>query len=122
MDKKQRPVILNIINDGTNGIEYFQNNTLRAIIKMQHDLLIISFKNYLEKRKIEFINFSDSRKINLINSIFLKDTAYKNIVLGHVLGHFSIQEYHFYLQNSSEINKRIIKVIQKRIQDSIIEI
>ena len=36
------------------AIELFQNATLRPIIKMQHNLLIGSFKNYIQIRKIDF--------------------------------------------------------------------
>ena len=35
----------------TGVIEQFQNTTLRPILKYQHDLLILHFKNYIIKRK-----------------------------------------------------------------------
>ena len=54
MNNKERPLIPDLINDGTNEMERFQNKTLRPIIKMQHDILIVSFQYYLEKRKIDF--------------------------------------------------------------------
>ena len=120
MNKKERPIIQDLILDGTNEMERFQNNTLRPIIKMQHDILIISFQKYLEKRKIDFSNSTTSKKSGYINSSFTKDIAYKNIIIGTIIGHFSIEEYHFYDKNSSEIHRRIIKIIQKRIKDTLI--
>tara|TARA_B100000795_G_C22791500_1_gene437176 strand:- start:174 stop:545 length:372 start_codon:yes stop_codon:yes gene_type:complete len=122
MNKIERPLIKNLIQEGTNEIEGFQNNTIRPIVKMQHDLLIISFKNYLKKRRIDFENYSEKQKMIQISSIFTRDIAYKNISLGSIIGHFSIEEYNFYSQNSPEIHKRIIKILQKRIQDSILQI
>jgi hypothetical protein len=122
MNKKERPHIPNLIQSGTNDIESFQNKTLRPIIKMQHDLLIVSFQNYLQKRKIDFSNLSEDQKLQRIESIFLKDINYKNISLGYTVGHFSIEEFEFYSMNSSEMNKRIIKIVQKRIQDSLSEL
>ena len=56
MNKKERPILPDLINEATTEIESFQNKTLRPIIKMQHDLLILSFQNYLVKRKIDFLN------------------------------------------------------------------
>ncbi len=122
MNKKKRPLLQNLLQEGTSEIESFQNTTIRPIVKMQHHLLLISFKNYLQKRKIDFENYSEKEKLNQINSIFTKDIAYKNISLGFIVGHFSIQECDLYFKYSSEIHKRIIKIIQQRIQDSIPEL
>ncbi len=44
---KERPVLQDLIKDNMSVIELFQNQTLRPVIKMQHDLLIASFKNYI---------------------------------------------------------------------------
>ncbi len=54
MDKKERPIIADLLNDGTLEIEKFQNEVIRPIIKMQHNLFVGVFKNYLQKRKIDF--------------------------------------------------------------------
>ena len=35
MNKKERPIIKNLINELTTEIESFQNTTIRPIIKMQ---------------------------------------------------------------------------------------
>ena len=87
---------------------------------MQHDLLILSFQNYLVKRKIDFENLADGKKSNVINAAFTKDIGYKNIILGFIIGHFTIVEFNLYHVNSSEVHKRIVKIIQKRIKDSLI--
>jgi hypothetical protein len=122
MNKKERPHIPNLIQSGTNEIESFQNKTLRPIIKMLHNLLIASFQNYLQKRKIDFSNLSEDQKRQKIESVFSKDINYRNISLGHIIGHFSLEEFEFYSMNSSEMNKRVMKIIQKRIQDSLLEL
>ena len=65
MNKKERPILKNLIKEGTSDLEYFQNITIRPIIKMQHHLLILSLNNYLKKRKISLENLSDIQIINL---------------------------------------------------------
>ena len=122
MNNKVRPILKDLINEGTSELEYFQNITLRPIIKMQHDLLILSLKNYLKKRKIVVLSLSDVQKTNTINSIINKDISFRNICLGFIIGHFSSEEYIYYVNHSSEIHKRIIRIIQKRYQDSLDEI
>ncbi|CAI8417354.1 MAG: Uncharacterised protein [Flavobacterium sp. SCGC AAA160-P02] len=113
-------MIPGLINDGTSKIETFQNSTLRPIIKMQHDLLIALFQNYLQKRNIKFFDFNLNKKQNQINSIFTKDVSFKNMIIGTILGHFSMEEYHFYSQYPHEINKRIGKIVQKRIEQTLL--
>ena len=122
MNKKERPILKNLIKEDTSELEYFQNITIRPIIKMQHHLLILSLNNYLKKRKISLENLSDIQIINKINSIINKDISYRNICLGFVIGHFSSKEYMYYINHSSEIHKRIIKIIHKRFEDSLNEI
>ncbi|MFY9242147.1 MAG: glyoxalase [Polaribacter sp.] len=119
---KERPILPNLINANTTETETFQNEVLRPIIKMQHDLLIAFFKSYLEKRKIDFIVLSEQKKRAKIKSVLEKDIQFKNTIIGSVLGHFTIDEYEAYNKNSSEFNRRITKIIIQRLQDSILEL
>ena len=122
MNKKERPILSDLVNAGTSDIEKFQNEVIRPIIKMQHNLLVASFKNYLQKRKIDFLALSDPKKRSRISSVFKTDNTYKNTILGFIIGHFSLEEYAFYIANSSEINKRILQISSQRICDSIQEL
>ena len=122
MIKKERPVLSDLIKDGTSEIEKFQNEVLRPIIKMQHHLLIRLFKQYLIKRKVAFADLNDKKKRSKISSVFKTDNNYKNINLGIIIGHFSSDEFGFYAENSSEINRRILQIITQRIKDSLLEI
>ena len=122
MDKKERPILEDLVNSGTSEMEKFQNEVIRPVVKMQHELLIASLQGYLQKRKIDFSALIDKKKRSKISSIFKTDNNYKNLVLGFVLGQFSKDEFMFYSSNSSEINRRILQIIAQRIKDSIAEI
>lgn len=122
MNKKERPIIKDLVKKHTTEIESFQNTILRPIIKMQHPLLVASFKNYLEKRKVDLQSCSDLEINNKIKSIYNKDISYRNISLGLIIGHFSTSEFSYYINYSSEINKRIIKIIHQRVHNSLSEI
>ena len=115
---KERPVINEIIKENMSDFELFQNKTIRPIIKMQHELLIAFLENYLQKRKIDFSVISEEKKKLKIKSILEKDIQFRNMVLGSILGHFSVDEYKEYYTNASEMNRRIIKITMKRYQDS----
>ena len=122
MNKKERPIIKDLVKKHTTEIESFQNTIVRPIIKMQHPLLVASFKNYLEKRKVDLQSCSDLEINNKIKSIYNKDISYRNISLGLIIGHLSTSEFSYYINYSSEINKRIIKIIHQRVHNSLSEI
>ena len=73
---KLRPEI-NRINTELDStvVEKFQNNTLRPILKIQHDLLILVFHSCLIKNKILFEKLSESEKESTLNQLFQKDQA-----------------------------------------------
>jgi len=104
------------------ALELFQNQTLRPVIKMQHNLLMASFNTYKLKRKIDFSSITDQKKRSKIKAAFVKDINYKNLTLGFIIGVFTLEEYDYYSLNSSEINKRIIQIVIQRVQDSLAEI
>ncbi|MEO9572042.1 MAG: glyoxalase [Polaribacter sp.] len=122
MKHKKRLILKNLVNEGTSEIEKFQNEVLRPVIKMQHNVLVASFNNYLRSKKIDFLGLSEQKKRSKITSIYKTDNNFKNITIGMIIGHFSMNEFNFYNQNSSEINRRILQIITQRIKDSILEI
>ena len=119
---KERPVLEDLIKDNMSALELFQNQTLRPVIKMQHDLLIASFNMYKAKRKIDFSSLTDQKKRSKTKSVFVKDINYKNLTLGFIIGAFSLEEFAYYSLNASELNKRIIQIVIQRVQDSLTEI
>ena len=118
MKIKDRPQLSDLINTGTLEIEKFQNEAIRPIIKMQHNLLIIVFQNYLKQRKIDFTNLKKEKQKERINIILIKDVVFKNIILGSIIGHFSEEELIFYTKNTAELKKRIIQITKQRLQDN----
>ena len=62
-----RPDILTAtLNKNMSNDEHFQNVTARPIIKLQHDLFIEVFKNYIAKHKNVFYELSLENKLNYI--------------------------------------------------------
>ncbi len=117
-----RPKLDPSILEKTKEIEYFQNNVLRPVLKMQHPLFILSANEYFLKRKISFSQLGKEEQGKYINSMLSRDIAYKNLNLGFVIGQFSPEEYVYYRDNSNEFNKRIFQMLKKRLLDSLEEI
>lgn len=118
--KKIRPQILSAkITDNMSSEEYFQNAILRPIIKLQNDLLLVVFQNYIVKRKNVFYDLGISKRLEYIAHALQKDLKFRNSLKGMIIGQFTVEEYDLYMQNSSALNKRMMNMVIKRIQDQI---
>ena len=113
---KLRPEI-NRINTELDStvVEKFQNNTLRPILKIQHDLLILFFHSCLIKNKILFENLSESEKESTLTQLFQKELAFRNQSLGIIIGLFTLEEYSHFAQEPGAYTKRITAMLKQRI-------
>ena len=99
--------------------EHFQNKVLRPIIKFQNNLFIEVFKNYIRKNKNRFYELNVKNRLLFIEHALQKDIKFRNSIKGMILGQFTVSEYAEYIQDSSALNKRMINLVIKRIQDQV---
>lgn len=111
-----RPIIKTaVINSNMSFDEQFQNATLRPVIKLQNDLLLDVFKNYIVKRKNVFYELSTEKQIDYIDHAIHKDMKFRNSIKGMIIGQFTIEEYSKYITNSSALNKRMMNLVMQRL-------
>jgi hypothetical protein len=103
----------------TSADERFQNLTLRPVIKLQNDLFIEVFKNYIRKHKNAFYELSVEKKMLFIENAIQKDIKFRNSLKGMVIGQFTIEEYDMYIQNSSALNKRMMNLVIDRLKEQV---
>ena len=116
---KIRPV-LNLKKSSQISIEEsFQNETLRPIIKLQSPILIETYRNYIIKHKNVFYELSNEKKLDYIENSINKNQKFRNLLKGMIVGLFTIKEYDAYRKNSSSLNKRMMNIILKRLQDNL---
>ncbi len=111
-----RPVIIHIgtVENKTQE-EGFQNTTLRPILKLQHELLIAFFENYVKRKKIDFQGLSSEKKNDLLSKIFKNDNIFKTELRGMIIGQFTVSEFASYQKISSDANKRILTMAKERL-------
>ena len=102
------------LTDGISDEEMFQNNILRPILKFQNNLLIELFISYAIKNKNVFFSLSIEKKCSYIDNVTIADIAFRNQLIGVIVGLFSVEEYIEYTKNSSKYNKRIITMLIER--------
>ncbi len=117
---KIRPVLqkAKVDSDTSNG-EYFQNVTLRPIIKFQNLLLIEAFKNYIRKHKNKYYELPLEKRLEYIEKSIQKDIKFRNSLKGMIIGQFTLEEYRAYIEESSALNKRMMNMVINRLKDQI---
>lgn len=99
--------------------ERFQNVTLRPIAKLQNDLLLAVFRNYISKHKNVFHNLTLEKRMEHIENAVQRDMKFRNGLKGIIIGQFTLAEYEIYIQNSSALNKRMMNIVRERLQSQI---
>ncbi|WP_405198776.1 glyoxalase [Christiangramia sp. LLG6405-1] len=107
------------ITDNMSDEERFQNKTLRPIAKLQNDLILAMFRNYIKKHKNKFYELKLDRRLIYVETAIQKDIKFRNSLKGAIIGQFTIEEYDTYILNSSALNKRMMNIVRERLQSNI---
>lgn len=99
--------------------ESFQNEVLRPILKLQNDLFIASFSNYITENKVDFNSKTVEAKLAVIHNTVQKDIKFRNEMKGMITGLFTTEEHGIYTKNASNINKRIKNMLLERLKSQI---
>ena len=119
--KDLRPTIPTIaIENETTKQEKFQNQVLRPILKFQNDLLIAIFKQYVIKRKGVFNGLSSEKKLTYIQQVIQRDQNFRNLLVGSVVGQFTIEEYQTFSSEENKLTKRMMEMCVQRLQDQMV--
>lgn len=117
-----RPELPNVRLDVTmSPEESFQNKTLRPIIKLQNDLLVAVFKNYIKKHKNAFQDLTIDTRLDYIDNAIQKDIKFRNSLKGIIIGLFTLIEYELYIKNSSALNKRMMNIVKERLKSNLLQ-
>lgn len=110
---------LGTVTNESSSDEIFQNQVLRPILKLQNDLFIDVFRNYISKYKNDFYSYSVEKKLAYIENSIQKDIKFRNSLKGIVIGLFTIHEYNEYIKNSSSLNKRMMNMLIERLKNQV---
>lgn len=110
---------LGTVSAQSSSDEIFQNQTIRPILKLQNDLFVAVFINYINKNKADFYSYSVEKKLQTIENSIQKDIKFRNSLKGIVMALFTIEEYENYIQNSSSLNKRMMNLLIDRLKSQV---
>jgi hypothetical protein len=117
--KEFRGETLGTVSAQSSSDELFQNQTIRPILKLQNDLFIAVFINYVNKNKADFYSYTVEKKLQTIENSIQKDIKFRNSLKGIVMALFTTEEYNTYIQNSSSLNKRMMNLLIDRLKSQV---
>lgn len=113
-----RPVI-NTESTAQSPAEVFQNQTLRPILKLQNALLVSCFVRYLHQRKNTFGRMDTADQLRYVAHALRTDQAFKNLMVGIVVGQFTMAEWEVFSENSAELTRRTVEMLIQRLQSQL---
>lgn len=114
-----REDVIGTVNSQSSSEEIFQNKTLRPILKLQNDLFVVVFLNYVVKQKGTFFSLTADKKLAYIENTIQRDIKFRNSLKGMVIALFTTDEYEQYIQNSSSLNKRMMNMLIERLKSQV---
>jgi len=117
--KEFRGQTIGNVTDQSSSDEVFQNEVLRPILKLQNDLFIAAFRNYVSKNKIDFYTKTLEKKMSIMENSIQKDIKFRNALKGMIMGLFTTDEYAVYIKNSSSLNKRMMGMLVERLKSQV---
>jgi hypothetical protein len=114
-----RPKIKSIQQDlNTSHLEQFQNDKLRPILKLQHEIVLVLFQSNLFRNKVLFAELKVEEKRSKLDQLFQKNLSFKNQSIGAVIGMLTLDEYTVYTKDTPAHNRRIITMLKQRIMST----
>jgi hypothetical protein len=110
---------LNLNSENSTELEQFQNITLRPVLKLQNQVFINLFKEHLFATKRQISIYNTKAQKTLVRETIAKNHNLRNSFVHSVIGVLTNDEFNFYVQHKKEVSKRIISMVQKRIQDQL---
>jgi hypothetical protein len=113
-----RPTIDTARTSDVSSIELFQNETLRPIIKLQHEVFIGLVKSQPKFEDLLVKKGTSQQFHNKIRTFLVKQPHLKHVLNGMVIGMFTAEELVTYTKHATDFNKRISGMICQRIADT----
>ena len=110
---------LGISTETLGSLEVFQTQTLRPILTLQNPVLLTLMSVYLKKFCPRISNLSRAEKKTWVRDVLKRDSRPRNMLIGMVAGHFTEEEFAFFIEQEPEIRRRVIDLCIQRIQDQI---
>lgn len=113
--RPQLPQVLPASGDATPAD--FLHHTLRPLLKLQNELLLTVVADFVRDHHIALAAASTTEQERLLAELLTRNTKLRYTVIGVMCGLFTSAELAHYRQHRSELNRRLLELATRRVQD-----
>jgi hypothetical protein len=103
----------------SNPVETFQHETLRPVLKLLNANLLALVASYLTKYGTGFAGMDRPDRERTLRNLVSTDRRLKRTLVGMAMGHFTEDEFAFYLAHRHELRRRMIDLLETRVVDQV---
>jgi hypothetical protein len=100
-------------------VEQFQNQTLRPILKLQHELLLAVFRQHIAKYPQVYERLSAAERADWVARALQEDQRLRHRMAGLVIGHFTLAEWEQFVLAEPEYMRRLIQMLIQRLNQGL---
>ncbi|MBK8191875.1 MAG: hypothetical protein IPK76_01150 [Lewinellaceae bacterium] len=79
-------------------------------------MLIHLFQTHIRKRKNAYFQMSEPARLEWIADAVRSDQRFRNLLVGTIIGHFTVDELRTFEDNEAECLRRLVNLIIQRLQ------
>ncbi|RSK37211.1 hypothetical protein [Hymenobacter metallilatus] len=112
-----RPALPVSVTADDTPVARFLHITLRPLLKLQNQLLLAVVADFVRDHHVPLGAAGSTERQRLLAELLSRNTKLRYLVVGLVLGQFTEPELHLYQQHRPELNRRILELASRRVQD-----
>ncbi|GAA3918207.1 hypothetical protein [Hymenobacter algoricola] len=97
----------------------FLHRTLRPVLKLQNQLLLLTVADFVREHHMNFAGLGPAEQQRVVGELLARNVKLRYTIIGLVTGVFTGPETSFYRSRRGEINRRLLELATKRVQDQV---
>lgn len=112
-----RPTVAATSSADDTAAARFLHGTLRPLLKLQNDLLLRVVAAFVQDHHIPLVTASAAEQQRLLAELLARNTKLRYSIIGLITGLFTLSEWTLYHPSRSELNRRLLELATRRVQD-----
>ncbi|UPL48648.1 hypothetical protein [Hymenobacter sublimis] len=118
-----RPTLDAVVLDGAaDSVGDFLHQTLRPVLKLQNHRLLTVTADFLADHHVPFAGAGAAERQRVVAELLTRNTKLRYTIVGLITGLFTSAETVFYRAHRPELNRRLLELAVRRVQDQTAEI
>jgi len=115
-----RPSVAAELPDAPTGtVGDFLHRTLRPVLKLQNEPLLLLVADFVHEHHIPFSGASPTERERLVAELLTRNVKLRYTIIGIISGVFTADETTFYRQHRAELNRRLLDLATQRVQSQV---